>query len=380
MAAADALVDFRMMKSSEGPSSSGKAKPKDKGKQKKDKGIAKKNYDSSGKGRAKVMDDWKEKKVSSGCFICEGLHHARDYPKQGKLNVVVAQSESGGTIDSEAPTRVAPLQLINALRTVPPSDLLYVLMMVQGHQVSAMVDTGATHSFLVERMVDRLSLRVDKHTSQIKAVNSQAQVVAGMAHGLFISMGSWEGKINLMVVPLEFFDLILGNDFISEKVIMMPHLCGLFIMNEKSPNFVAGHNVAAAKSQGDKGKVETLSAMQLVRGLKKGQMTYLASLVEVKSEEAVAAPTEVVGLLEEFKDVMPLELPDGLPPRHGVDHKIELILGSKAPTKAPYRMSPKELAELQNQLNELVVAGKIQPSKAPYGAPVLFKEKQDGSM
>ncbi|GAV69863.1 gag-asp_proteas domain-containing protein [Cephalotus follicularis] len=172
MVAADALVDFRMMKSNEGPSSSGKAKPKDKGKKKKDKGAGKKSYDSSGKGKAKVSDEWKEKKASSGCFICEAPHSARDYPRRGALNAVMAQNENGVNANSEAPTRVAPLQLINALRTMPPSGLLYVNMMVQGHQVSAMVDTGATHSFLAERMVNRLSLRVDKHGSRIKAVNS----------------------------------------------------------------------------------------------------------------------------------------------------------------------------------------------------------------
>ncbi|GAV63450.1 gag-asp_proteas domain-containing protein, partial [Cephalotus follicularis] len=241
MAAADALVDFRMMKSSERPSSSGKAKPKDKGKHKKDNGVMKKNYDSSGKGKAKVLEDWKEKKTSSGFFICEGPHRARDCPKRRKLNAMVAQSDSGGTTDSESPTRVAPLQLINALRTVPPSGMLYAHMMVQGQQVSTMVDTGATHSFLAERIVTRLSLRMDKHTNRIKAVNSQAQAVVGMVHGVQIATGDWAEKVDLMVVPLDDFDLILGNDFfIYEKVIMMPHQCGLFIMNERSPCFVLG--------------------------------------------------------------------------------------------------------------------------------------------
>ena len=43
-------------------------------------------------------------------------------------------------------------------------------------------------------------------------------------------------------------------------------------------------------------------------------------------------------------------------------------------------MAPKELVELRKQLNELLDAGLIQPSKAPYGAPVLFQKKQDGTM
>ena len=43
-------------------------------------------------------------------------------------------------------------------------------------------------------------------------------------------------------------------------------------------------------------------------------------------------------------------------------------------------MAPKELVELHKQLNEVLDAGLIQPSKAPYGAPVLFQKKQDGTM
>ncbi|RVW98488.1 Transposon Ty3-G Gag-Pol polyprotein [Vitis vinifera] len=46
----------------------------------------------------------------------------------------------------------------------------------------------------------------------------------------------------------------------------------------------------------------------------------------------------------------------------------------------PYRMAPPELEELRRQLKELLDAGFIQPSKAPYGAPVLFQKKHDGSL
>lgn len=77
---------------------------------------------------------------------------------------------------------------------------------------------------------------------------------------------------------------------------------------------------------------------------------------------------------------MPPQLPKRLPPRREVDHKIELEPGAKPPAKAPYRMAPPELEELKKQLKELLDAGYIQPSKAPYGAPVLFQKKHDGSL
>ena len=57
---------------------------------------------------------------------------------------------------------------------------------------------------------------------------------------------------------------------------------------------------------------------------------------------------------------------------------IELEVGAKPPTHAPYRMALPELEELRKQLKELLKAGHIRPFKAPYGAPVLFKKNKDG--
>ena len=85
-------------------------------------------------------------------------------------------------------------------------------------------------------------------------------------------------------------------------------------------------------------------------------------------------------MLKEFRDVLPDKLPEGLPPRRDIDHKIELVPGS-APTNRPtYRMSPTELDELKKQLDEFLKAGFIQPSKSPFGAPILFVKKKDGTM
>nr|GFB24599.1 putative reverse transcriptase domain-containing protein [Tanacetum cinerariifolium]GFB61231.1 putative reverse transcriptase domain-containing protein [Tanacetum cinerariifolium] len=47
--------------------------------------------------------------------------------------------------------------------------------------------------------------------------------------------------------------------------------------------------------------------------------------------------------------------------------------------QAPYRLAPSEMQELSNQLQELVDRGFIRPSTSPYGAPVLFVKKKDGS-
>ncbi|XP_074278678.1 uncharacterized protein LOC141602275 [Silene latifolia] len=70
----------------------------------------------------------------------------------------------------------------------------------------------------------------------------------------------------------------------------------------------------------------------------------------------------------------------GLPPYREVEFTIELVPGSTPISKAPYRMAPAELKELKKQLDELLEKGYIKPSASPWGAPVLFVKKKDGSL
>nr|CAD1823350.1 unnamed protein product [Ananas comosus var. bracteatus] len=111
-------------------------------------------------------------------------------------------------------------------------------------------------------------------------------------------------------------------------------------------------------------------------------MTYLVAIREVSDEglEEEGLPTEIKAVLADSQDVMPKELPKQLPPKREVDHAIGLKPRAKLPAKAPYRMALPELEELQKQLKDLLNAGFIQPSKAPYGSPVLFQRKSDGSL
>ena len=85
-------------------------------------------------------------------------------------------------------------------------------------------------------------------------------------------------------------------------------------------------------------------------------------------------------VLSQFRDVFPDELPAGLPPAREVDHRIELLPGSTPPSRPTFRLSASELVELKKQLEELTKAGFIQPSKSPFGAPILFVKKKDGTM
>jgi hypothetical protein len=83
--------------------------------------------------------------------------------------------------------------------------------------------------------------------------------------------------------------------------------------------------------------------------------------------------------VKEYLDVFLEELP-GMPPHREIEFVIDLAPGTTPIAKRPYRMAVTELAELKKQLNELEQKGYIKPSSSPWGAPVLFVKKKDGSM
>jgi hypothetical protein len=83
-------------------------------------------------------------------------------------------------------------------------------------------------------------------------------------------------------------------------------------------------------------------------------------------------------VVKDFPDVFPEKL-QGIPPDREVEFVIDLLPGTAPISKRPYRMSVEELKELKKQLTELQEAGYIRPSSSPWGAPVLFVQKKDGS-
>ena len=81
----------------------------------------------------------------------------------------------------------------------------------------------------------------------------------------------------------------------------------------------------------------------------------------------------------EYADVFSVDLP-GMPPDRNIEFVIELQPGTAPISKRPYRMPPKELAELRIQLQELLDKGFIHPSASPWGCPALFVRKKYDSL
>ena len=121
---------------------------------------------------------------------------------------------------------------------------------------------------------------------------------------------------------------------------------------------------------------KVISAMEARHFMRKGCKALLALILDSKREQVNFKNIHVI---REFPDVFPEELP-GVPLEREVDLSIEVVQGTTPISRAPYRMDPTELKELKVHLQELLDKGFVQPSVSPWGAPVLFVKKKDGTL
>ncbi|GJY43037.1 putative reverse transcriptase domain-containing protein [Tanacetum coccineum] len=180
----------------------------------------------------------------------------------------------------------------------------------------------------------------------------------------------------LMPVELGSFGAIIGMDWLAkyqafimcaEKIVRFPWKNKTLIIH------------GDGSTQGNVTRLNIISCTKTQKYMEKGFPIFLAHVttkeVEDKSEKK---RLEDVPIVQDFPEVFPEDLP-GLPPTRQVEFQIDLVPGAAPVARAPYRLAPSEMKELSEQLKELSDKGFIRPSSSPWGAPVLFVKKKDGS-
>ncbi|GJZ37300.1 putative reverse transcriptase domain-containing protein [Tanacetum coccineum] len=126
-------------------------------------------------------------------------------------------------------------------------------------------------------------------------------------------------------------------------------------------------------------RLNIISCTKTQKYLLEGCPIFLAQVTMKKAEDkSKEKQLEEVPIVQDFPEVFPKDLP-GIPPTRQVEFQIDLIPGAATVARAPYRLAPSETKELSDQLKELSDKGFIRPSSSPWGAPVLFVKKKDGS-
>ncbi|GJY56659.1 putative reverse transcriptase domain-containing protein [Tanacetum coccineum] len=304
-------------------------------------------------------------RATGACFECGEVGHLAKDCKKGST------SSRGNRNNKPHATngRVFALttdQAANAPGTV--SGTLYMY----DRDVFVLFDTGATHSVV--------SLAFSKHIKVPSTLLDYAlSISTPMKNNVVIGHEyrdcplRFDDKIrsaNLLPLEMSDFDIILGMDWLSEhRATIDCHSKRVIFGDLNNPEFIY-HGSRLGKP------LKIISALKARTLISHGCEGFLAS---IKDTSLDGPRLESHPVVRNFPDVFPDELP-GLPPEREVEFTIELIPGAQPISKAPYRMAPVELKELKDQLQELLERGFIRPSVSPWGAPVLFVKKKDGSM
>ncbi|GJS69321.1 putative reverse transcriptase domain-containing protein [Tanacetum coccineum] len=306
----------------------------------------------------------------NGCFECGAQgHFKRNCPK---LNNNDRGNQAG---NNRAPAKVYAVGNAGA----NPDNVVAGTFLLNNHYAYILFDTGADRSFVstaFSTLLDIVPNTLD-HGYNVELADGRIIGVNTILMGCTLNFLNHPFNINLMPVEMGSFDAIIGMDWLSKYSAVID--CA-----KKIVRIPSGSEILIVRgdgcSEGHRTRLNIISCTKVQKYLLKGSHVFLAHVttkeIEDKSEKKRLKDVPIV---KYFPDVFPEDLL-GLPQTRQVEFHIDLVPGAAPVARAPYRLAPSEMKELADQLQELSDKGFIRPSSSPWGAPVLFVKKKDGSL
>ncbi|GJX36637.1 putative reverse transcriptase domain-containing protein [Tanacetum coccineum] len=251
-------------------------------------------------------------------------HFKRECPKLKNNN-----NRGNSTGNVNAPAKV---YAVGHAGTNPDSNVVMGTFLLNNRYASILFDTGADRSFVSTAFSSQIDITPTSldYYYDVELADGRIIRLNTILRGCTLNILNHPFNIDFMSVELGSFDAIIGMDWLVKYQ-------AIIVCAEKIVRIPWGNETLIVHGDGSN-----------------------------RGNEA------------HFPDVFPEEFP-GLPPTRQVEFQIDLIPGAAPITRSPYRLAPSEMKELSEQLKELSDKGFIRPSSSPWGAPVLFVKKKDGS-
>ncbi|GKC15082.1 putative reverse transcriptase domain-containing protein [Tanacetum coccineum] len=279
----------------------------------------------------------------NGCFECVTPgHFKRDCPK--------LKNKDGGNGNAQGWVyAVGNAEKKRNASGNPDSNIVTSTFLLNNHYASILFNTGTDRSFISSAFSSLIDIAQTllENSYDVELVNGKIARVDTIMRGCTLNFLNHPFNIDLMPVELGSFNVIIGMDWLRS--------ChAVIVCDEKLVRIPYGNETLVFR--GNKSNDERESRLTIISCS--------------KAQEYMAKGY--------FPEVFPEDLP-GLPPARPVEFQIDLIPGAALVARAPYRLVPSEMKELLKHLQELSDKGFIRPSSSPWGAPVLFVKKKDGS-
>ncbi|GJU22079.1 putative reverse transcriptase domain-containing protein [Tanacetum coccineum] len=249
---------------------------------------------------------------------------------------------------------VARAYVVGSARTNLNSNIVTGTFLLNNRYALILFDTSADRSFIstaFSSLIDIIPTTLD-HGYDVELADGRIIWVNTLIRGCTLNFLNHPFNIDLMPVEMGSFDVIIDKTLIFH---------------------------GDGSNNGHESRLNIISCTKTQKYLLEGCPIFLAQVTMKEAEDkSKEKQLEEVPIVQDFPEVFPEDLP-GIPPTRQVEFQIDLIPGAAPVARAPYRLAPSEMKELSDQLKELSDKGFIRPSSSPWGAPVLFVKKKDGS-
>nr|GEY36115.1 putative reverse transcriptase domain-containing protein [Tanacetum cinerariifolium] len=196
---------------------------------------------------------------------------------------------------------------------------------------------------------------VTDHSYEAESADGRVVSTNTILKGCSLNLLNHLFEIDLLPIELGTFDVIIRMDWLilHDYVIV----CG-----KKEVHVPLKKRTLVVKGDDCVSRLKVVSCIKVKKYADRGSYLFVTQVVE---KELAERRLEDVPVICEFSDVFPEDLPRLLPPRQ-VEFEIELVPGAAPVARAPYRLAPSEMEELDKQLQELSDKGFIRPRSSMY--------------
>nr|GEV58394.1 putative reverse transcriptase domain-containing protein [Tanacetum cinerariifolium] len=292
------------------------------------------------------------------CYECRDPNHFRSYPRMNQAttsggncpNPVLAIEGNHNQGNNRNQTRGRAF-VIGAAEAPQDSNIVTGTFYLSAHFATVLFDSDVDYSFISTNFLPLIDMKTSVISLgyEIKIANSLKVETNKIVRGCRLELEVHTFIIDLIPFGHGRFDVIVGMDWLSKlkaKIVCYEKIVQISLSNRE---------ILEVHGERPEENLKRLNTMK----------------VNEQKLEDIPIVRNFPGLF--LKDL------SGLPPSREIEFLIDLIPGAMPVSKSPYRLAPTEMQELSNQLKELQDKGFIQLSSSPWGAPVLFVKKKDGS-
>ncbi|GJR92813.1 putative reverse transcriptase domain-containing protein [Tanacetum coccineum] len=261
----------------------------------------------------------------------------------------------------------------------PDNNVVTGTFLLNNRCASILFDTGADRSFVSTQFSTLINIAPTTldHGYNVELADGRIIWVNTVLLGCTLNFLNHPFHVDLMPVEMGTYDVIIGMDWLTKyqavidcakKIVRIPFGSEILIF----------HGDGSRNKRGT--RLNIISCAKTQKYLLQGCHVFLAHItIKETGDKSKKKQLQDVPIVKNFPEVFPEDLP-GLPHTRQVEFHIDLVPGAAPVARAPYRLAPSEMKELADQLQELSDKGFIRPSSSPWGAPVLFVKKKDGSL